>query len=178
MKASSREGVEKCKEWFLAARHRLLACVRRRVGNEVDEELLLSRVATKVVRAVAEGRVPTREEDLLPYTMRALCREAVHALQHSRRQAKAEQMYYNETVLSSQNSEADEDDRHYHLRRAVKALPPEQAEVLLLRIWEEQTFASIARSLSQPESTVRSRYRAALLAVKRMMNPLTVKTEL
>lgn len=87
-------------------------------------------------------------------------------------------MYYNETVLSSQNSEADEDDRHYHLRRAVKALPPEQAEVLLLRIWEEQTFASIARSLSQPESTVRSRYRAALLAVRRMMNPLTVKTEL
>ena len=112
--------------------------------------------------------------------MRALCRDAVHALQRSRRRAEAEQGDYRERGLDAQpdGSAAEEDDRHYHLRRAVKSLSPEQAEVLLLHVWEEQSFADIARGLSLPESTVRSRYKAALLAVKRLMNPLTTKTDL
>lgn len=178
--APGREAVQWCKDWFHATRHRLLACVRSRVGDEVDAELLLSSVASRVSQAVSEGRVPAQEEDLLPYTMRALCRDAVHALQRSRRRAEAEQVYYRERGLDAQpdGSATAEDDRHYHLRRAVKSLPPEQAEVLLLHVWEEQSFADIARGLSLPESTVRSRYKAALLAVKRLMNPLTTKTDL
>ncbi len=174
------EAVQWCKDWFHATRHRLLACVRSRVGDEVDAELLLSGVASRVSQAVSEGRVPAQEEDLLPYTMRALCREAVHALQRSRSRAEAEQVYYKERGLDAQpdGSVSAEDDLHYHLRRAVKSLPPKQAEVLLLHVWEEQSFAAIARGLSLSESTVRSRYKAALLAVKRLMNPLTTKTDL
>ena len=46
--------------------------------------------------------------------------------------------------------------------RALRRLPSEQAEVVVLKIWEEFTFHQIAQTLDIPPATAASRYRYGL----------------
>ena len=48
----------------------------------------------------------------------------------------------------------------------VDRLPPEQKEVLTLKIWGELTFDEIGRTLDLSLNTVASRYRYALRKLK------------
>ena len=50
---------------------------------------------------------------------------------------------------------------------AVDLLPVEQREVLVMKIWNELTFAEIASALSISQNTAASRYRYALAALKK-----------
>lgn len=62
------------------------------------------------------------------------------------------------------------EERRAALERALRKLPPEQREVLVLKIWGELTFADIARQLALPLNTVASRYRYALAALRRELS--------
>lgn len=69
--------------------------------------------------------------------------------------------------ISRKRSEAPEEDlvRRESVRRvrdAIQNLPPEQSQVVELRIYEEQTFQEIARRLDLPLGTVLTRMRLAL----------------
>ena len=46
--------------------------------------------------------------------------------------------------------------------KALRKLPREQAEVVVLKIWEEMTFAEIGRVLDRSPNTVASRYQYAI----------------
>ncbi len=48
------------------------------------------------------------------------------------------------------------------VERALRELPPEQREVVLMRVWGEMTLEEIAVVLDVPANTVASRYRYAL----------------
>lgn len=52
------------------------------------------------------------------------------------------------------------------LETAMRRLPPEQREVLVLRTWGELTFAEIAATLGESINTVASRHRYALAALR------------
>jgi RNA polymerase sigma-70 factor (ECF subfamily) len=56
----------------------------------------------------------------------------------------------------------EQDERRQAVERAVQALPPEQREVLVLRIWGGLTFRQAAEALDIPPGTAASRYRLAL----------------
>ena len=45
---------------------------------------------------------------------------------------------------------------------AIRSLPVEQSEVVVLKIWEELTFVQIAEVLDVPPATAASRYRYAM----------------
>jgi len=51
---------------------------------------------------------------------------------------------------------------HLEVWRALRTLPTEQSEVVVLKIWEELTFAQIAELLEISPATAASRYRYAL----------------
>ena len=57
------------------------------------------------------------------------------------------------------------------VEQALKRLPPEQREVLVLRIWGELTFAEIATALGDSINTVASRYRYGLEALRKILTP-------
>lgn len=57
------------------------------------------------------------------------------------------------------------------LAAAVERLPNEQREVVTLKIWNEFTFAEIASILDISPNTAASRYRYALGALKRALQP-------
>lgn len=55
------------------------------------------------------------------------------------------------------------------VRRALDGLPPEQRQVVHLRIYEEQTFACIAADLGLPLGTVLSRMQLALQKLRKAL---------
>jgi len=59
------------------------------------------------------------------------------------------------------------------LESALRELPPEQREVVVLRVWGGLTFAEIAMALNQSINTVASRHRHALEALRRELKPYT-----
>ena len=61
----------------------------------------------------------------------------------------------------------DGDERRDAIEAALRRLPAEQREVLVLKIWGELTFEEIARQLDVPPNTAASRYRYALTALRR-----------
>jgi RNA polymerase sigma-70 factor (ECF subfamily) len=61
----------------------------------------------------------------------------------------------------------EDDDRRLAIEDALRRIPPEQREVLVLKIWGELTFEQIAAELDLPPNTAASRYRYALAALRR-----------
>src|SRR3954469_890114 len=57
------------------------------------------------------------------------------------------------------------------LINAIGRLPAEQREVLVMKIWNELTFADIASVLGISQNTAASRYRYALAALKKNVTP-------
>jgi RNA polymerase sigma-70 factor (ECF subfamily) len=60
-----------------------------------------------------------------------------------------------------------EDDSQRALADAVELLPAEQREVLVMKIWNDLTFAEIGSALGISQNTAASRYRYALSALKK-----------
>jgi len=63
------------------------------------------------------------------------------------------------------------DESQLALAAAVDRLPAEQREVLVMKIWNELTFADIATVLDISQNTAASRYRYALAALKKNLIP-------
>ena len=53
------------------------------------------------------------------------------------------------------------------IRDALGSLPPEQREVVILKVWHGLTFAEIGAALDIPDNTAASRYRYALQKLRR-----------
>ncbi len=70
-----------------------------------------------------------------------------------------------------------DDDWREQIQSAVKRLPQEQAEVVVLKIWEELTFAEIADILGESPNTAASRYRYALEKLSRTLQPLAEEVQ-
>ena len=66
---------------------------------------------------------------------------------------------------------ASQDEGQQLLAAAVERLPNEQREVVILKIWNELTFAEIANILEISQNTAASRYRYALGALKKALQP-------
>jgi RNA polymerase sigma-70 factor (ECF subfamily) len=59
--------------------------------------------------------------------------------------------------------EAEREESHRAVWSALRTLPPEQAEVVVLKIWEELTFAQIGDVLQISPNTAASRYQYAIV---------------
>lgn len=82
----------------------------------------------------------------------------------------AGQSAFSESVLPTAS-----DDLHHSVRQALGKLPPAQAEVVILKIWEEMTFAEIGEVLGQSPNTAASRYRYALQKLSQHLQALAAE---
>jgi len=60
-------------------------------------------------------------------------------------------------------------DQALRVQDALSDLPPEQREVVILKVWDEFTFAEIAEVLGIPPNTAASRYRYALTKLRELL---------
>jgi RNA polymerase sigma-70 factor (ECF subfamily) len=59
------------------------------------------------------------------------------------------------------------------LQSVLLELPPEQREVVILRIWGQMTFDEIGTTVGVPVKTAESRYRYGLQKLREAMRPVT-----
>jgi RNA polymerase sigma-70 factor (ECF subfamily) len=97
--------------------------------------------------------------DLLRGTERRTRREAEPSISVLREDAS----FFDSTVEQREDAAL--------LENALRELPAEQREVLVLRVWSGFTFAEIAATLDESINTVASRHRYALEALRRQLKP-------
>jgi len=105
---------------------------------------------------------------LLYATVRSI---ALDFLRRNSRLAQRESNASSEMEQSVQPKFAIEDESQQLLAAAVDGLPNEQREVLVMKLWNELTFAEIASALGISQNTAASRYRYALGALKKSFIP-------
>ena len=96
---------------------------------------------------------------------------ALDFLRRDKRRARRESEVFAEGDQSVQSKFETDDQSQQALAAAVDRLPEEQREVLVMKIWNDLTFAEIAAVLRIPQNTAASRYRYALTALKKNLSP-------
>ncbi|MEM7673953.1 MAG: sigma-70 family RNA polymerase sigma factor [Verrucomicrobiota bacterium] len=145
---------------------------RQQARNDADAQDILQEALVKAWRASGGEE---RLEVGFVYTY--IRRTAIDwGRSHERRQ-KREQKSLRDSIWSQPTPTVwfertlETDERHRQIEAAIQQLPEEQQEVLVLKIWADLTFDTIARTLEASPNTVASRYRYGLQNLKRILSP-------
>ena len=96
---------------------------------------------------------------------------ALDLIRRDNRRARREVEVFGEAERSVQPQFEPLDDSQRQLVAALDHLPRDQREVLVMKIWNELTFAEIAEALGISQNTAASRYRYGLAALKKTFQP-------
>lgn len=160
--------------WLDAHGGCLLLYARQQTRSEADAEDVLQEALVQLVQAVEKGDFRGGESQWVPYALTAIR----HLAMDFGRRAEVRKNYassdrawesgvWEETPWLT--SASDSAWLRQQVEGLLRSLPPEFAEVIVLRIWEELTFQQIADVTHTPLPTITSRYR---YAIRRMRNEL------
>ncbi len=168
MAAAHEEGT--WKDWFEVHGPRLLLCARQWTRSLADAEDVLQEAFVRYWRH--QRQLPGDPRALLITSIRRAALD--HARSESRRLIREEksdrELEGTESSFARLPGEGDE--RRIEIEAALQRLPAEQREVLVLKIWQEFTFEQIGGILDIPPNTAASRYRYALTALRKELEPL------
>lgn len=142
----------------------LLLFARRWTNSRADAEDVVQEAFVRFWRR----QHSLENRGLLYATVRST---ALDRLRSEQRRTRREAFASSETAEHCEPIFATEDDGQQLLAAAVERLPNEQREVVLLKIWNELTFAEIAVALEISQNTAASRYRYALGTLKKLLQP-------
>ena len=112
---------------------------------------------------------PEKINNPVPYLYKAVRWAALDRLRsdnrRSVREEKAGEILYEETPMFQDGLVADE--QKQAIEKALAKIPPEQREVLVMKIWGGQTFKNIGEALDISLNTAAARYRYALAALRK-----------
>lgn len=94
---------------------------------------------------------------------------ALDLIRRDSRRARREAVAVSETEQSVEPQFQLEDEAQQALALALDHLPKDQREVLVMKIWNELTFAEIAEALGISQNTAASRYRYGLAALRKTL---------
>jgi len=150
------------------ALHRFL---RRLTGNEADTHDALQEIFVRLARAprLLEGVAAPRS-----FLFRLAHRLVIdrYRREEVRRQTVERAAREISPVAEPEPSLSDTLWQQRSVLAALEALPLEQKAVVLLKVWENLTFAEIATVLDLPPNTAASRYRYALDKLRAALRPL------
>ena len=140
----------------------LVLFARQWVSSAADAEDVVQEAFVKFWRR----NHSIQKRGLLYATVRSI---ALDFLRRNSRRARRESAVVAETEQCVQPQFAIEDESQQALAAALQLLPNEQREVLVMKIWNDLTFAEIGAALGISQNTAASRYRYALAALKKAM---------
>ena len=105
---------------------------------------------------------------LLYATVRSV---ALDIIRRDSRRARREATAFADAEQSVEPQFEGDDESLGLLARALNRLPHDQREVLVMKIWNDLTFAQIGEGLGISQNTAASRYRYALAALKKDLLP-------
>lgn len=154
------------KNWFQLHGPRLLLCARQWTRSLADAEDV---VQEAFVRFWKHQRGLAGDGDPMGLLLTSVRRAAFDRARRDTRRTAREQF----TDGGREAGEAvfetplEGDGRREAIEAALHRLPPEQREVLVLKIWGERTFEEIAGEIDISPNTAASRYRYALAALRK-----------
>jgi RNA polymerase sigma-70 factor (ECF subfamily) len=134
--------------------------------NQHDAEDAVQAALVQVARQ--QSRL-CRADHPWPYLLRMVRNEALVIVRRKRRWS----LIVNLSDLLTRRSvdEVELEDSYRAVWSALRSLPTNQAEVVVLKIWEEMTFAQIAEILEVSAHTTASRYRYAMQKLSQKLAP-------
>jgi RNA polymerase sigma-70 factor (ECF subfamily) len=96
---------------------------------------------------------------------------ALDFIRRDSRRARREQTALADSEQSIEPVFEFEDETQMALAAALDRLPHDQREVVVMKIWNELTFAEIGEALGISQNTAASRYRYALAGLRRILQP-------
>ncbi len=132
-------------------RYALVLCVRHALAEDAVQQAFAKLAA--LGPRIGELQAPA------DYLRVAVRNECYRLLAVPRLAAVAENA---PALLEPVDAGMERDDQRRTLEAALAALPPEQREIVHLKVYEDQTFQQIADLLAIPPNTAASRYRYAL----------------
>jgi RNA polymerase sigma-70 factor (ECF subfamily) len=164
------------REWLAEHGPKLLLFARHQTRSHEDAKDVLQDALVKLVEKIQSGEFVGGQEAWQPYLYTAIRRLAIDLSRRSdRRKRREESASADEEAepfdafSSWFESESSDDETRDQLKQSLKQLPAKFSEVILLKIWGEQTFAEIGETLDISQNTAASRYRYGLEALKRQL---------
>ena len=170
MLAFSQGSVEAFAELFRRYKQPIYGFFRRRVMDAAHAEELTQETFLALVRSA--GR----------YEPRALFRTYLYAialkmLRHYRRQAAFRAFFVGERKVATETGRRDATESAVWVRGAIAKLDAIDREIVMLREYEQLSYAEIADLLGIPVNTVRSRLFRARMALRELLEPSSVNAE-
>jgi RNA polymerase sigma-70 factor, ECF subfamily len=140
--------------------------------NQHDAE---DAVQTALLRVATKVDLVLQSDKPWCYLLRMVRNEAIVVLRKKKRWSIVDNL--TDLVTRRTVDQLEQEDTFRKVWLALRALPIEQREVVVLKIWEELTFAQIGELLDMPLATVASRYRYALTKLAGPLRSLSDETQ-
>lgn len=155
--------------WLKENGSRLLLFARQQTRSTEDAQDVLQDALVKLARKIEEGVFDGGQEAWKPYLYTTIRRLSIDLGRkndrRSKREEKSEADRRGETggVMDPwfENVSSNDETRNL-LEESLKKLPTKFSEVIVMKIWGENTFAEIGEILGVSLNTVASRYRYGL----------------
>lgn len=157
---------QKWKDWFKEHSSRFLLYARQQAANSFDAEDILQDAIFQLIKSAKFNEIP--EE---PYIYKSIKNKAVDYARSNVRRLRREELVHQDSEPKSYwfSHDLENKERHELIETKLKNLPKEQQEILVLKIWGEQTFQQIATTLNISQNTAASRYRYALKSLQKSL---------
>ncbi|MBT8037744.1 MAG: sigma-70 family RNA polymerase sigma factor [Verrucomicrobiae bacterium] len=163
-------------DWLAENGSRMLLFARQQTRTAEDAEDVFQDALVKLARKVDEGSFDGGQESWKPYLYTAIRRLAIDLGRkndrRSKREVKSEGDRHGENGGMSDpwfESGSSNDETRVLLENSLKKLPSKFAEVIVMKIWGERTFAEIGEHLGVSLNTVASRYRYGLERLRKAL---------
>jgi RNA polymerase sigma-70 factor, ECF subfamily len=158
-------GVDALGALFDLTSHRLVRFALALTRNQHDAE---DAVQTTLVRVAGRPQLLAPTTCPWAYLLRMVRNDALLIARRKKRWTKAANL--NDLVTVCRVDEIEQEETYRAVWSALRTLPPEQAEVVVLKIWEEMTFAQIATILDESPNTIASRYQYAMAKLSKRLS--------
>jgi RNA polymerase sigma-70 factor (ECF subfamily) len=164
------------RDWLVANGPRLLLFAKNQTRNAQDAEDVLQDALVKLVEKINSSSFDGGQEMWIAYLYTTIRRLAIDLGRKDDRRRKREDYVSDEMESEAAlkfdpwfESDASEEETRSQLERGLKELPQKFAEVIVLKIWGDKTFAEIGEMLNISQNTAASRYRYGLEILKRKL---------
>jgi RNA polymerase sigma-70 factor (ECF subfamily) len=158
-------GVDALGALFDLTSHRLVRFALTLTRNQHDAE---DAVQTALMRVGSRPQLLSPATCPWAYLLRMVRNEALLIARRQKRWTKAVNL--NDLITSQRVDEVEREETYRAVWSALRTLPPEQAEVVALKLWEEMTFAQIGTVLEESPNTIASRYQYAMAKLAKRLS--------
>jgi RNA polymerase sigma-70 factor (ECF subfamily) len=171
--------------WLVEKGPKLLLFARQQTRSGADAEDVLQEALVKLVGKIESGEFVGGEESWMPYLYTAIRRLSIDVGRRDDRRRRREESVVEDASAIAQgadhpwfDSDGSDDETREMVEAGLRELPPKFAEVIIMKIWNDKTFAEIGEALEISQNTAASRYRYGLEALRKKLGSARRKGDL